>query len=74
MNEKILIVDDEPSIRKILNTLLSQRGYQVLEAENGKERIELCNNQNFDLVITIRNFAKPIDNDILISTIKEVLT
>ena len=35
--ERILIADDEKEIRDILRLLLTQEGYQVAEAENGKE-------------------------------------
>jgi two-component system response regulator AtoC len=38
--EKILVVDDEPSIRKYLQTLLEVDGYQVETASNGKEALE----------------------------------
>jgi len=38
---KILVVDDEPPIRKLLRMGLSAEGYQVLEAPNGKTALEL---------------------------------
>lgn len=34
---KVLIVDDEPQIRRLLNMSLEANGYRVFEAENGKE-------------------------------------
>jgi two-component system, OmpR family, KDP operon response regulator KdpE len=37
----ILIVDDEPPIRKLLRMGLSSQGYEVLEAPNGKTALEL---------------------------------
>lgn len=40
-NIHILVVDDEPDIRRILRILLEERGYAVLEAANGSEAIEL---------------------------------
>jgi two-component system, NtrC family, response regulator AtoC len=39
--EKILIVDDEPSIRKYLQTLLEVDGYEVNAVSNGKDAVEL---------------------------------
>jgi two-component system, NtrC family, response regulator AtoC len=39
--EKILIVDDEPSIRKYLQTLLEVDGYEVSAVSNGKDAVEL---------------------------------
>ena len=38
--ERILIADDEKEIRDILRLLLTQEGYQVAEAENGKEALD----------------------------------
>ena len=39
--EKILIVDDEKDIRKLVGIYLKRQGYQILEAENGKQAIDL---------------------------------
>jgi len=47
---KILVIDDEPPIRKLLRMGLSTQGYEVLEAPNGKSGLELLT-QNPDLVI-----------------------
>ena len=50
-NEKILIVDDELSIRQILETRLSIRGYNVILAANGEEALYLYKRELPDLVI-----------------------
>ncbi|MET0867296.1 MAG: response regulator transcription factor [Pseudorhodoplanes sp.] len=42
---KVLIVDDEPPIRKLLRMGLSTQGYSVLEATNGKMALELMSEQ-----------------------------
>src|SRR5262249_16040831 len=47
---KILVVDDEPPIRKLLRMGLSTQGYQILEAPNDKAALELLA-QKPDLVI-----------------------
>jgi two-component system KDP operon response regulator KdpE len=47
---KILIVDDEPPIRKLLRMGLTTQGYQILEATNGKTALELLSNEP-DLII-----------------------
>ena len=47
---RVLIVDDEPPIRKLLRMGLTAQGYQVMEAPNGKTALELIA-QNPDLVI-----------------------
>ena len=48
----VLVVDDEESIRTILEMALEREGYNVLLAENSAEGIHLVQNNNIDLVIT----------------------
>lgn len=50
-NEKILVVDDEMSIRQILETRLSIRGYNVILAQDGEEALDLFRKEQPDLVI-----------------------
>jgi len=47
---KVLVVDDEPPIRKLLRMGLATQSYQVLEAPNGKTALDLMSEQP-DLVI-----------------------
>jgi two-component system KDP operon response regulator KdpE len=47
---KVLVIDDEPPIRKLLRMGLTTQGYQTLEASNGKTALELLG-QKPDLVI-----------------------
>ena len=48
---KILVVDDEAPIRKLLRMGLGAQGYSVLEATNGKMALELLDQQQPGLVI-----------------------
>lgn len=50
MKEKIMIVDDHEEIREVIQVLLSNEGYQVIEAQNGKEALELLD-ETIDLII-----------------------
>ena len=54
MNEEahILVVDDEPDVRRTVGLLLSLDGYKVTEAGDGFTALELAAKQHFDLVIT----------------------
>jgi DNA-binding NtrC family response regulator len=118
----ILIIDDEASFRKMTAKLLLGKGFDVVEAIDGNQGLELFKKHRPDLVITdivmpdkegletikelrkldpevkiiaisgggivdpkmyldlaskfgaIRTFAKPFDSDILLLTIKEVLS
>ena len=49
---KILIVDDESSLRDMLAILLQREGYQVHQAKNGVDALERISEGSFDLVIT----------------------
>jgi CheY-like chemotaxis protein len=119
---EILIIDDEPSIRKMLKKLLEKNSYQVWETNDGKQGIESYRENNPDLIITdlimpekegletirelkkidpdvkiiaisggglvdpkmylnmaskfgaVRTFTKPVDNEILLSAIAEILS
>lgn len=48
---EILIIDDEPQIRKLLEINLESNGYKVLQAENGKEGVILSANHPPDLIL-----------------------
>ena len=51
MKETILVVDDEPHIRKILAFLLEQNGFTVLTARDGEEAIEVATAHLPDLIL-----------------------
>jgi DNA-binding NtrC family response regulator len=48
----ILVVDDEPLVRRTLRALLEQAGHRVREAENGVEASRMLPGEDFDLVLT----------------------
>ncbi|MBN1587001.1 MAG: response regulator [Candidatus Omnitrophica bacterium] len=50
MSHKILVVDDEPDIREIIREFLEEEGYEVLEAGNGDEAIELAHSAKPTLI------------------------
>jgi len=47
----ILVVDDEPQIRRVLRATLSSRGYEIIDAKTGEEGIELVRKDKPDLVL-----------------------
>jgi two-component system, cell cycle sensor histidine kinase and response regulator CckA len=53
-DERVLIVDDEPGVRKLLARILRSRGYDVFESEDGPSALALLNSSNrqMDLVVT----------------------
>jgi DNA-binding response OmpR family regulator len=49
---RILLIDDDDSVRTMLRLTLDHFGHTVIEARNGKEGLELFQHANADLVIT----------------------
>jgi len=47
----ILVVDDEPQIRRTLRATLSGRGYEVLEARSGQEALDAIGRERPDVVL-----------------------
>ncbi|HYL09285.1 MAG TPA: response regulator transcription factor [Candidatus Acidoferrales bacterium] len=47
----ILVVDDEPQIRRVMRTTLSVAGYSILEARSGEEALEKVRSERADLVL-----------------------
>lgn len=48
---KILIADDESRMRRLLKDFLSKEGYEIIEASDGKEVLEIIEEDNIDLLI-----------------------
>jgi two-component system, OmpR family, KDP operon response regulator KdpE len=48
---KILIVDDEPQIRRVLRTTLTSQAYTVAEAKSGDEALEMIRDERPDLIL-----------------------
>ena len=73
---RILVVDDERSMRELLAIVLRREGYEVLLAENGRTAVDLLEREPVDLLISdikmpdlsgvdVLRAAKKIDQDIL---------
>ena len=62
MEEKILLVDDEEGIRKVLGISLMDIGYQVVTAQNGKEALEVFRQHGPPIVLT--DIKMPLMNGI----------
>ena len=51
MAKKILVVDDEPALVKVIAQVLTKKGYEVLEADNGQEALRLFFTHKPDMVL-----------------------
>ena len=52
MNEKILVIDDEEDILKLLSSVLGSEGYEVVTAMDGQEGVERFHETDPDLIVT----------------------
>lgn len=50
--KRILLVDDVAAVRLSIRAALEAVGYQVLEAADGKEALDLLSNESVDLIVT----------------------
>ena len=51
MDKKVLIVEDEDSIRKFVKINLERADFQVIEAENGEKGVEIARKEDIDIVV-----------------------
>ena len=49
--QKILIVDDEENIRKVIREYLEFEGFLCFEASNGEDAIKMCKENSYDLIV-----------------------
>lgn len=52
---KILVVDDDPQIRRVMRSTLTSHGYQVNDARSGEEGLEELRKSSYDLVLLDMN-------------------
>lgn len=70
MSERILIVDDERNLRESLSEALTQAGYEVLTASNGKEAYSVIQEQDLDLLLCDWRMPE-MDGAALLSLLRE---
>ena len=52
---RILVVDDDPQIRRAMKATLTARGYEVSDSRNGEEALEKLRSETYDLVLLDMN-------------------
>ncbi len=52
---RILVVDDDPQIRRVMRVTLTGQGYEVDDAKNGESALEKLRDERFDLVLLDMN-------------------
>ena len=57
MTHKILVVDDEKTLRHFLRLNLQEHGYHVTEAADGKTALSLIDHNSFDVALVDLNYT-----------------
>jgi len=65
MRDKIIVIDDEPNIRKILDALLTREGYEVFSFDGFSKAIETLNTEDVSVVITDLSMPEHSGLDVL---------
>ena len=65
ITKRILLVDDDPTVRDSLSNVLVAEGYSVLPAENGQQALELANQLPVDLALLDLNMPRKSGRDVL---------
>lgn len=58
MRKTILAVDDSPSVRQMVSYAIKSAGYDVVEAKDGAEALDIARTRDFDMVLTDQNMPK----------------
>jgi two-component system chemotaxis response regulator CheY len=58
MSKNILVVDDSPSIRQMVEVTLASANYAVTTAQDGQEALDICKYKRFDFVLTDQNMPR----------------
>jgi DNA-binding NtrC family response regulator len=62
---RILVVDDDPEMRALLLDVLSNEGYEVVEAKDGTEAVLALRARKFDVILMDKNMPGPSGLDLL---------
>ena len=72
MSKKVLVVDDSKSVRAVIGTTLQVAGYEVFQASDGQEGLDMLKNEEqIDLIITDLNMPN-MDGITFIQEIKKL--
>jgi DNA-binding NtrC family response regulator len=69
--KRMLVVDDEKSVRDLLAEYLNEYGYEVTCAANGQDALKIYQQGHFDIILSDLNMA-PIDGLELLNKVKEI--
>lgn len=59
MEESILVVDDEERMRKLIKDFLTNKGYHILEAEDGEKALEIYQENKSKIMLILLDVMMP---------------
>lgn len=59
---KVLIVDDDTSVRRVISQILALMGYEVMTAANGRDGLDVFRSQSDQIDLVITDLRMPIMN------------
>jgi DNA-binding response OmpR family regulator len=68
---KVLVIDDQPNVRALLDLLLRQKGYDVMLADNGRTGLQLYRQEHPDVILLDLNMPK-LDGVTVLKEIRNV--
>lgn len=68
---RVLVVEDDPQIRKLLVEMFGLAGIQVVTASNGKEGLECAKKETFDLIFTDYNMPEMNGEELIKQLLQE---
>lgn len=69
--KRILVVDDEASMRSVISAMLVEHGYEVSTAASGKDGLRMAVEESFDLILTDNSMPPGITGGEMIRAFRE---
>jgi len=71
MSKHVLLVEDEPLLRKLIARVLERNGYMVIAKGDGTSAIEALQTQRFDIALVDVNLGIGVSGLVVLQTIKD---
>jgi CheY-like chemotaxis protein len=70
MAARILVVDDEPTVRALITRALTDEGYEVVAVANGRAALDAARGAEFDMIVT-NNYMPGLSGPELIARVRQ---
>jgi DNA-binding response OmpR family regulator len=70
IGNRVLLVDDDDSVREMMTAALQHRGFEVVAASNGADALKSITTEGFDVLITDLHMPNPGDGFTLVTAMR----